>query len=69
MNIDIGTIKNGQESIGNCSIGKGAWRRLYVNAHEASEVRHLLVDLRTMQQDHFECMLDELVRMETLDRI
>ena len=65
MNLDIKTIKDGQRSIGNCSLGNGAWRRLYVNPREATEVRHLLVDIRTMQQDHFECMLRELVEMST----
>lgn len=64
MNIDLGTIKSGQESIGNCSIGKGVWRKLYVNPNEADGVRHLLIDIRTMQQDHFECMLHELVGMD-----
>lgn len=63
MNIDLGTIKDGQELIGNCSIGNGGWRRLYVNPSEAEEVRHLLVDVRTMQQDHFECMLRTLVEL------
>ena len=63
MNIDLETIKDGQESIGNCSIGNGGWRRLYVNPSEAEEVRHLLVDVRTMQQDHFECMLRTLVEL------
>lgn len=65
MNIDIGTIKNGQKSIGNCSLGNGVWRRLYINPEDAFEVRHLLVDIRTMQQDHFECMLRELAEMNT----
>lgn len=67
MNLDIGTTKDGQESIGNCSLGNGVWRRLYVNRRESSEVRHLLVDIRTMQQDHFECMLSELVKMTTIE--
>ena len=69
MNIEIGAVKSNQKSIGNCSLGNGVWRRLYINPEDAFEVRHLLIDIRTMHQDHFECMLDELVRMETLDRI
>ena len=65
MNIDLGTIKSGQESIGNCSIGKGSWRRLHVNPNEAERVRHLLVDIRTMPQEYFERMLRKLVEMDT----
>ena len=64
MNIDLVAVNSGQESIGNCSIGNGIWRRLYVNPNEAEGVRHLLIDIRTMQQDHFECMLHELVGMD-----
>lgn len=63
MNIDLGTIKDGQRSIGNCALGGKVWRKLYVNPNEAESVRHLLIDIRTMQQDHFECMLHELVGM------
>ena len=65
MNIDVGTIKSNQRPIGNCSLGGGSWRKLYVNPAEAESVRHLLIDIRTMQQDHFECMLRELVEMNT----
>lgn len=65
MNIDTKTTQKGQELIGICSLGNGEWQEVHIYPQEAVKVRHLLVDIRTMPQDHFECMLHDLVKMTT----